>query len=211
MHSWRMRVILCHPVRLKTVGQTAKTVQGRAGGGEGEGKGASCDWSPSAIRMTLLTLLSGPVGFASCSVRPRAHRVAWSVCSWRWHGVWFWCAKFAHTHTHHWPPGGAPRSSWGQTWRDFIFFFSPFQYFFSLFSLFFRFFCKQTRVWHFSLKLTVMYNAGNSRIKNTHTMTPPYPPPMALAQLSFMACRLPLLKNYILTLKVKKKVDEEKK
>lgn len=42
-------------------------------------------------------------------------------------------------------------------------------------------------------------------------MTPPYPPPMALAQLSFMACRLPLLKNYILTLKVQKKVDEEKK
>lgn len=120
------------------------------------------------------------------------------------------CKVCTHTHT---PLTARGRSSEflrpDMTRLHFLFF--SISVFFSLFFSFFRFFCKQTRVWHFSLKLTVMYNAGNSRIKNTHTMTPPYPPPMALAQLSFMACRLPLLKNYILTLKVQKKVDEEKK
>lgn len=42
-------------------------------------------------------------------------------------------------------------------------------------------------------------------------LTPsPTAPPMALAQLSFMACRLPLLKNYILTLKADGEKIEKK-
>lgn len=43
-------------------------------------------------------------------------------------------------------------------------------------------------------------------------LTPsPTAPPMALAQLSFMACRLPLLKNYILTLKADGEKNRKKK
>lgn len=43
-------------------------------------------------------------------------------------------------------------------------------------------------------------------------LTPsPTAPPMALAQLSFMACRLPLLKNYILTLKADGEKNRKKR
>lgn len=205
----------CHPVSPSQAEDswTNRENGARQGRGRGRGRERRVMWLESqrhshdvvdpVVRSCRVRVLFGSSSSSSRRLVSLQLTLTWRVI--------LMCKVCTHTHTHHWPPGGAPRSSWGQTWRDFIFFFSPFQYFFSLFFSFFRFFCKQTRVWHFSLKLTVMYNAGNSRIKNTQTMTPPYPPPMALAQLSFMACRLPLLKNYILTLKVQKKVDEEKK
>lgn len=104
----------------------------------GRRSGPSCDWSPSAIRMTLLTLLSGAVGFvASCSVRFVLELIA-SLGQFA-ADVDMACdfdVQSLHTHTH------TPLTARGRH-SEFLrpdmtrlhFLFSPFHYFFFAFFL----------------------------------------------------------------------------